>query len=80
MYYICKFGETWSVMDTDDKSNQPLDPAEIALIKKRFSKLISDELIDFIGVQKGNPKDLLKSSKAMKKSTLRKESANSEKM
>ena len=79
MYYICKFSDTWSVMDSDDHSNQPLDAAEVELIKKRFPKLVSNGLMDFIGVDTINPKKLLTPSKLPPKTNSTKLSAKSEK-
>ncbi|SIO53519.1 hypothetical protein [Chitinophaga niabensis] len=67
MYYICKFYDKWSVMDTEDKSNQDLTNEEIAMIKRRFPKLLSEGFMHFIGVDAVNPKKLLGSPKTAAK-------------
>jgi len=79
MYYICKFYDKWSVMDTEDKSNQDLTTEEVTMIKRRFPKLLSDGFINFIGVNIVNPKKLLSSPKQSGKSTIPKNLAKNEK-
>ncbi len=59
MYYICKFSGTWTILDKEDNTSQPLDPQEVELIKKLFKKLWGDKILETAQVNTILPNKLL---------------------
>jgi len=51
MYYLCKFGDSWSVYDNNKNASRNLQKNEIEILKELFPGLISDNAKILIAIQ-----------------------------
>lgn len=61
MYYICKFSDSWSLLDTEDSTSRPLKKNEIDALQELFPKLFQDnKILAYIEISTIAPNKLMK--------------------